>query len=110
MTRRTIALEKVKWSKKKIARLAQVLMDEAMSSEDSCAEEGENGNMKVTGYKIRRLSWESQRFTRAKKELDESYKSCLSQRAKDRLLPRTVHCDQATKPAPEKFPKWAVTK
>ena len=56
LTRRTLALEKVDITVKKKGRAAEVLVEEAMSSEESCVEEDENGKPKIVGYKIKRLS------------------------------------------------------
>ena len=60
LTRRTSALELVKWTDHhEKGRAAEVLVMDAMSSEDSCYEDDENGNPKVTKYAVRKLPWES---------------------------------------------------
>jgi hypothetical protein len=91
LTRRTLALEKVDITVKKKGRAAEVLVEEAMSSEESCVEEDENGKPKIVGYKIKRLSWESRRFTSVKQFLDKAMAESQTQRVRDRALPRTYH-------------------
>ena len=102
-----LALEKINWSKRKLARVAQVLVDNAMSSEESCVEDTEDGLKKTVGYAIKKLPWESERFTKAKHVLDEKYLAKLPQRSKDRLLPRHVAEERSTRSVPDDFPKWA---
>ena len=62
-----------------------------MSNEESCWEEDENGRMKVVGYKVKRLSWESRKLKKIKDLLDNAVKERQTQRARDRTLPRTDH-------------------
>lgn len=51
LTRRTSALELVKWTDHhEKGRAAEVLVMDAMSSEDSCYEDDENGNAKVANF------------------------------------------------------------
>ena len=85
---------------KKRGRAAEVLVEEAMSSEDSCVEEDENGKPKIVGYKIKRLSWESRRFTSVKQFLDKTMAESQTQRAQDRALPRTDHEEESPKGLP----------
>ncbi|XP_031552034.1 uncharacterized protein LOC116289278 [Actinia tenebrosa] len=108
LTRRTMALEMVRWDQQKLGRVAEVLREDAMSSEDSDGESDENGGMKVTCYKVKRLSWEGERFTRAKKALDKAYKKSLTKRASDRVLPREEANNLSTREVPENFPEWAL--
>ena len=60
---------------------------DAMSSEDSCYEDDENGNPKVAKYAVRKLPWESRAVKKVKKKLDKPYRKRLSKRAKEELLP-----------------------
>lgn len=70
LTRRTSALELVKWTDHpEKGRAAEVLVMDAMSSEDSCYEDVENGNPKVTKYAVRKLPWESRAMKKIKKKL-----------------------------------------
>lgn len=103
-----IALEQMNWSKKKCARVAEVLIDQAMSSEDSCFEDIGNGNTKAVAYDRKKLPWESERFAKAKQELDAKYQCNLAQRSKDRLIPRKNSEHDSTRPAPGDFPDWAT--
>jgi len=59
-----------------------------MSSKESSYEHDEEGNPKVTGYKVKRLRWETEKLKKMKKKLDKTYKKKLTQRAKDRILQR----------------------
>lgn len=103
-----IALEKVNWSTGKRGRVAEALVDEAMSSEESCTEESPDGKIKVTAYTRRRLVWESERFERVKKSLDTAYNKQLSTRATDRILPRRESEHPSDRSPPEDFPEWAI--
>ena len=49
-------------------RVAEVLVMEAMSSEDSCYEDDENGNAKVANYAVKKLPWESRAMRKVKKK------------------------------------------
>lgn len=109
LTRRTLALEKVDITVKKKGRAAEVLVEEAMSSEESCVEEDENGKPKIVGYKIKRLSWESRRFTSVKQFLDKAMAESQTQRARDRALPRTDHEEESPRLPPKDFPDWAIS-
>lgn len=108
LSRRLLSLERVNWTKKKKARVAACLVDEAMSSEESCLEDDGHGKMRLVKYKVKPLSWESQRLSKAKKSLDDVYHDNMSKRAKDRLLPRVTTPVKVNRPVPEKFPTWAV--
>ena len=62
---------------------------DAMSSEDSCYEDDENGSPKVSKYAVRKLPWESRAMKKIKKKLDKAYRKRLSKRAKERTVTRT---------------------
>jgi len=62
---------------------------DAMSSQEICCENDENGNVKVVKYAVKKLSWESGQLRKMKKKLDKAYKKRLTKRAKERTLPRT---------------------
>ena len=102
-------MEKLSLSTKKKGRAAEILVDEAMSSEESCTEEDENGRMKVVGYKVKRLSWESRKLRKIKDLLDNAVKERQTQRARDRALPRTDHEEKSLKLPPKDFPDWAIS-
>ena len=101
-----LALERISWSKKKKAKVAEVMVDETMSSEESSLETDNDGTTKVVGYLVKQLPWESERLRRYKNDLDENYQSSLTQRAKDRLLPQNVAFQESTRPAPCSLPDW----
>ena len=80
-----------------------------MSNEESCAGEDENGRMKVVGYKVKRLSWESRKLKKIKDLLDNAVKERQTQRARDRTLPGTDQEEKSLKLPPEDFPDWAIS-
>ena len=69
--RRTTALELVNWADQhEKGSVAEVLVMEAMSSEESCYEEDDDiNNSKLTKYSVHRLQWESRRMKKIKKNL-----------------------------------------
>ena len=71
-------------------RAVEVLVMEAMSSEESCYEDNGGNTSKITKYSVHRLQWESRRMKTIKKKLDKAYKKNLTSRAKERILPRVV--------------------
>ena len=108
--RRILAVQKMNWTTNKVSRVAQALVERAMSSEESCTEEQENGTKKVVGYTTIKLPWESERFAKAKRDLDNKYRAGLSQRSKDRVIPRKSSTEKvSSRPMPEGFPAWATS-
>ena len=80
----------VKWcDAREKGSAAEVLLLEAMSSEESSYEDGE-GEPKLVGYSVKRLSWESRSLRKTKKKLGKAYNNSLTKRARDRILPRNV--------------------
>ena len=110
LTKPTLALEKVELSTKKRGMAAEILLEEVMSSEESCVEEDKNGRTKVVVYKVKQLSWESRKLKRIKQGLDKASKEGQTKRAQDRALPRVEHTEQSTTLPPEDLPEWAITK
>ena len=56
-------LERMDWDVGKKGKVAEILVQDAMSSEDSCLEsDGEAERKKVIKYMVRRLSWESRQL------------------------------------------------
>ena len=89
LMRRTTAL--VNWADQhEKGRAVEVLVMEAMSSEESCYEDNGGNTSKITKYSVHRLQWESRRMKTIKKKLDKAYKKNLTSRAKERILPRIV--------------------
>ena len=86
-----LALEKAEVSTRKREMAAEILLEEAMSSEESCVEEDESGKTKVVAYKVKRLSWESEKLKKIKQGLDKASKEGQTKRARDRALPRVEH-------------------
>ena len=103
-----MSLEKVNWTKKKNARVAECLVDEAMSSEESCLEDDGHGKIKLVKYKVKSLAWESERFSKAKKSLKDVYHDNMSKRANNRLLSRQTTPVKGNRSVPEGFPARAV--
>ena len=62
LVRRTIALDKSKWNKKRKGEMAEVLTEAYMSSEDS--EYDESG--KLLNYNVKDLAWESPKLKKRK--------------------------------------------
>mgnify|MGYP002803641210 CR=1 FL=1 len=106
MSRRLLALERISWSEKKKAKVAEVMVDETMLSKESSLETDNNGTTKVVGYLVKQLPWESERLRRYKNDLDENYRSSLTERAKDRLLPRNVAFQESKRPAQCSLSDW----
>jgi len=102
-------LENIDWNADKKRRVAEVLVPETMSSEESSYESDGEGRQKVTHYKVKTLTWEGERLKRAKKALDKIYRKKLSQRARDRILPREKSdaLSLSTRTMPDNFPEWA---
>ena len=68
-------------------RAVEVLLLDAMSSEESSYEDDGNGQPKVADCKVKRLQWESRSLRKTKKKLDKAYQTSLTKRAKERTLP-----------------------
>ena len=67
LMRRTTAL--VNWADKhEKGRAVEVLVMEAMSSEESCYEDNGGNTSKVIKYSVHRLKWESRRMKKIKKK------------------------------------------
>jgi hypothetical protein len=60
-----LALEKVKWNVNKNGRVAEILTEVAMSSEESREESDGEGGRKVVSYTVKKLNWESERMKKA---------------------------------------------
>ena len=109
LTRRTVALDMIQWQDANAkGRAAEVLLLDAMSSEESSYEDDGDGQPKVVGYKVKRLPWESRSLRKTKKNLDKAYQKSLTKRAKERTLPRTVSSDLSEREPPHGLPDWAV--
>ena len=107
--RRTTALELVNWADQhEKGRVAEVLVMQAMSSEESCYEDDDINNSKLTKYSVHDLQWESRRMKKIKKKLDKAYKKKLTSRAKERILLRVDGQPSLRCPPTENFPGWAI--
>lgn len=82
---------------------------DAMSSEDSCYEDDENGNPNVANYSKKKLPWESQAMRKITKKLDKASQKKLSKRAKERILSRIEAEEPSEHQCPSEFPEWALT-
>ena len=79
MTRRTLALESVKkWDAGTKGRIAEILAEPYMSSEESGEEEGS----KV--YVIKTIPWESELLKKRKRKLDKRFIKTVSKRSQQR--------------------------
>ena len=75
LSRQTAALEMVKWADQhKKGKAAEILVVDAMSSEESCYENDDNGNSRVVTYAVKILSLESRQLRKMKKKLYKAYK------------------------------------
>ena len=82
LMRRTTAL--VNWADKhEKGRAVEVLVMEAMSSEESCYEDNGGNTSKVIKYSVHRLQWESRRMKKIKKRLDKAKKSSPQERKRE---------------------------
>ena len=89
--------------------MAEILREDAMSSEESCAESDEEGTRRITCYKVRHLPWESNKLRKIKKKLDREYVRTISERAKGRILRREEALLPSERACPlEEFPEWAI--
>ena len=105
---RTVALDMIQWQDANAkGRAAEVLLLDAMSSEESSYEDDGNGQPKVAGYKVKRLPWESRSLRKTKNKLDKAYQRSLTKRAKEITLPRTVSSDLSEREPPHDLPEWA---
>ena len=99
----------VKWADQhEKGKAAEILVVDAMSSEESCYENDDNGNSKVVKYAVKRLSWQSRQLRKMIKKLDKAYKKKLTKRAKERILPRTEAKENSDRKPPNEFPQWAL--
>lgn len=98
----------VNWDNHKKGKAAEALTVEAMSSEESAYEEDDNGNRKLTEYRVKRLSWESRELKKIKRKLDKAYANRLTKRAKDRVVKRVDATEPSDREAPENLPEWAL--
>ena len=63
----------VKWTDHhEKGKAAEILVMDAMSSEESCYEDNENGNPKVAKYSKKKLPWESRAMRKIKKKTRQS--------------------------------------
>ena len=91
----------------KKGKAAEILVQEAMSSEESCYE-GEGEDRRVVKYARKELTWESTKVKKIKKKLDKAYEKRLSKRAKERILPRIDAEEPSGREAPDGVPEWAI--
>ena len=103
LVRRTTALDKSKWNKKRKGEMAEVLTEAYMSSEDS--EYDESG--KLLNYNVKDLAWESPKLKKRKKLLDKLYNKSQSQRSQNRLVKRVRDKTFSIHPKPDDCPTWA---
>ena len=110
LSRRNVALEKVPgWDSHKKGIVAEILREDAMSSEESRAESDEEGTRRITCYKVRHLPWESNRLKKIKKKMDREYVRTISERAKSRILWREEALLPSKRACPfGEFPEWAI--
>ncbi len=78
-------LNNVDWSQRKVAKVADVLRMEYMSSDES---EVDEETRRVKRYVVRSFSWESRELNWAKKKLDRSHQDSLPGLSKRVFIPR----------------------
>jgi hypothetical protein len=86
-----------------VAKIADILRIEYMSTEESDVDEE-----RVQHYKVRKLSWESRELRRAKRKLDKNHLDSLpgAGLSKRVMIPRQQG-EPSTKPKPTNCPDWA---
>jgi hypothetical protein len=90
------------WSSDRIAKVAEVLTLDYMSSEESDTDE--NGK---NVYKVKRLPWQSNALKKRKESLDKQHLKSLPALVKRRLVPRNVGAAVSLRPKPNDCPDWA---
>ncbi|CAB4035297.1 Hypothetical predicted protein [Paramuricea clavata] len=93
----------VDWSQRRVAKVADVLRMDFMSSEES---EVEEETLKVKRYNVRRFAWESRELRRLKKKLDQRHQDSLPGLSKRVFIPREQG-ELSNKPKPANCPDWA---
>jgi len=107
LSKRRAALEMMNgWNVEKKGKVTEILQDATMSSEDSDMETDDQGRQRLTGYRVKKLPWESNKLKKIKKKLDRAYCSSLTRRARDRVLPRR-EAARSQRAAPDNLPDWA---
>lgn len=91
------------WNQEKVAKVADVMRMDYMSSEESDVDEKTGG---VKHYKVRKVSWESRKLRLAKKKLDKNHQDSLPGLSKRAFLPRKQG-EPSGKPKPANCPDWA---
>lgn len=86
-----------------MAKVADILRMEFMSSEES---EVEEETFKVKRYKVRSFAWESRELRRSKRKLDQSHQDSLPGLSKRVFIPREKG-EPCNKPKPANCPDWA---
>ncbi|XP_028416023.1 uncharacterized protein LOC114544620 [Dendronephthya gigantea] len=103
LARRLKTIEKMGWNQTKVAKVADVMRMDYMSSEKSEVDEETN---RIKHYKVRKLSWESRELKRTKKKLDKNHKDSLPGLSKRAVTPREEG-EPSGKPKPANCPGWA---
>lgn len=99
-------MEKVKkWDKNLKEKVAEVLTDEYMSSEESSIEDDS------AVYVIKTIPWESSQLKKRKRKLDKAYEKSSGKRSKQRSVKR-VRKDEiiSLREKPDNCPKWACVR
>ena len=81
---------------------------EYTSSDESDWSEDENGELRHSGFLVKKLPWERTCLKNAKQHLDEAYMRGLNQRARQNLAIRRVHHLPSTRRPPTEPLEWAV--
>jgi hypothetical protein len=91
------------WSQERVAKVADVMRMEYMSSEES---EIDEESQKVRHYNVRKLSWESRELRRSKRKLDKCHSESLPGLSKRIVVPRQEG-DASARSKPPTCPDWA---
>ena len=99
----------VSWPKEVKGKMAEVLTEDYMSSEESECEENADGEVTVTAYVVKDITWESEKMKRRKGKLDKTFKKSQSPRSQKRTI-RRIHKDGflSTRNCPKDAPSWVV--
>ena len=97
---------KMGWSTEKVAKVADVLRPEYMSSEESEVDD-EDTTCAVKRYLVHSLPWESSSLKKIKRKLDKSHKKSLNGLVTRLRKPREVG-QPSRREMPANCPEWAM--
>ena len=96
------------WSEEKKAKIAKALNWDYTSSDVSDMSEDENGGSHLSGYLVKKFTWERMALRNVKKTLDEAYLKSLPVRVRANVLVRRAHPLPSKRGPPANGVAWAV--